>query len=94
MAAVAAFCIFAGLWPFAVLVAVIGALMAYEHATIVFGERTGWQMGLEGAVLVLAPLSIAANQPLLGLAVVCMAALISTVSAKSTGQSKRWGGAP
>ncbi len=92
MAAVAAFCIFAGLWPFAVLVAVIGALMAYEHATIVFGERIGWQMVLEGAALVLAPLSIAANQPLLGLGVVCLAALISTLSAKSTGQSKRWGG--
>ena len=92
MAAVAAFCIFAGLWPFAVLVAVIGALMAYEHATIVFGERRVWQMGLEGTALVLAPLSIAANHPILGLSAVCAVALISTLTAKSSGTSKRWGG--
>ncbi len=92
MAAGAAFCIFAGLWPFAALVAVIAALMAYEHATIVFGERARFELLLEGGALAAAPLLMAASMPLLAIGLVCLIALAVTFRAKASGTSKRWGG--
>ncbi len=92
MAAGAAFCIFAGLWPFAALVAVIGILMAYEHSAIVFGTEARLELVLEAAALAAAPLLTAAGMPVLGLGLVCLVALITTFRAKSSGVSKRWGG--
>lgn len=92
MAAGAAFCIFAGLWPFAALVSVIAVLMAYEHATIVFGERARFELAIEGGALAATPLLMAASMPLLAIGLVCLTALATTFRAKASGTSKRWGG--
>ncbi len=92
MAAGAAFCIYAGLWPFAGLVALIGVLMAYEHATIVFGPDSRFQLALEAAALAASPLLMAAGQPFWALGLVTLAALVTAFRAKTSGTSKRWGG--
>lgn len=92
MAAGAAFCIFAGPWPFAGLVAVMGVLMAYEHATIVFGPDRKLGLVLESVALASAPMLMVAGMPLVAFAVVGATGLATTFLAKSTGKSKRWGG--